>query len=147
MPRYETTFILSPDLEEAALEKNIERYTGIITGRSGTIVKQERWGIRRLAYHIKKKSTGFYMHLVHESGPDVPRELERQFLLNENCLRHLTVRAQAPEPELDLKAQPVPGITAAVSPGGSPAGQEPEAGEIEEAGDWLGEGDRPGPNR
>lgn len=104
MRRYETTFILTPDLEETDLEKNIERYTNIITGRGGTIEKEDRWGLRRLAYEIKKRTQGYYVQLVHESGPDVPRELERQFILNENCLRYLTVLAAKPveEPETGL---------------------------------------------
>jgi len=96
MRRYETTFILSPDLEEAELEKNISRYSEIITSGGGTIEKEDRWGMRRLAYQIQKKSQGYYVQLVHQSGPEVPRELERQFLLNENCLRYLTVRAEKP---------------------------------------------------
>jgi len=99
MRRYETTFILAPDLEETDLEKNIERYTKIITGRGGTIEKEDRWGLRRLAYEIKKRTQGHYIQIVHESGPDVPRELERQFTLNESCLRHLTVLAEKPVEE------------------------------------------------
>jgi small subunit ribosomal protein S6 len=99
MRRYETTFILSPELEETELEKNISRYSEIITSRGGTVEKEDRWGMRRLAYMIRKKTQGYYVQLVHESGPEVPRELERQFLLNENCLRYLTVLAQKPVPE------------------------------------------------
>lgn len=105
MRRYETTFILTPELEETELEKNISRYSEIITSRGGTIEKEDRWGMRRLAYMIKKKTQGYYVQLVHESGPEVPRELERQFLLNESCLRYLTVLAQKPVPEF-LKASP-----------------------------------------
>lgn len=101
MRHYETTFILSPDLEETELEQNITRYSNIITAGGGTIEKEDRWGMRRLAYQIRKKTQGYYVQLVHESGPDVPRELERQFLLNENCLRYLTVRAQKPAPKVE----------------------------------------------
>ena len=105
MRRYETTFILTPDLEEVELEKNIERYTNIITGRGGTLEKEGRWGLRRLAYSIKKKTQGYYVHLVHESGQDVPHELERQFLLNENCLRYLTVLAEKPVADSKVDAK------------------------------------------
>ena len=103
MRRYETTFILSPELEETELEKNISRYSNIITAGGGTIEKEDRWGMRRLAYQIKKKSQGYYVQLVHESGPDIPRELERQFILNEDCLRYLTVLARKPIPEAEEK--------------------------------------------
>jgi len=155
MTRYETTFILSPDLEEAELEKNIERYAGIITGRGGTIVKHERWGMRRLAYQIKKKSTGYYTHLVHDSGPDVPRELERQFLLNENCLRYLTVRAEQRTAEVEFKA-PLgrvegTGFAGPGTPSGATAGREPDAkpavAQEEKPGDWSTAGDQDDPDK
>ncbi len=104
MRRYETTFILTPDLEETELEKNIERYKNIIATGSGIIEKEDRWGIRRLAYEIQKKTQGYYVHLVHNSEHTVPKELERQFLLNENCLRYLTIVAPPPPPEPEPEA-------------------------------------------
>ncbi len=105
MRLYETTFILSPDLEEADLEKNIQRYTKIITEHGGKIEKEERWGMRRLAYEINRKTQGFYVHMVHNSAPPTPSELERQFLLNEHCLRYLTVVAPKPAPVTEPKAK------------------------------------------
>ena len=111
MRRYETTFILTPDLEETELEKNIERYKNIITTGSGTIEKEDRWGIRRLAYEIQKKTQGYYVHLVHNSEHTVPKELERQFLLNENCLRYLTVVAPPPPPEPEAEVTAVAATT------------------------------------
>jgi len=126
MPLYETTFILSPDLEEADLEKNIERYTGIITGGGGKIEKEERWGMRRMAYEIKKKSQGYYVHVLHDSGPDIPRELERQFLLNEFCFRYLTVRAEKPAPEPEPKKTPFKDAPATAEPSGDKASASAE---------------------
>jgi len=126
MPQYETTFILTPDLEEADLEKNIERYTGIITGGGGKIEKEERWGIRRMAYEIKKKTQGYYVHVLHDSGPNIPRELERQFLLNEFCLRYLTVRAEKPVPEPEPKKPLVKEAPAEAEPSGD---KEPASAE------------------
>ena len=130
MRRYETTFILSPDLEEAEIEKNITRYTNIITTGGGTIEKDDRWGTRRLAYQIRKKTQGYFVQLVHESGPNIPRELERQFLLNENCLRYLTVLAQKPAPKpavvADTKA------AAAEKPAADTEGDKPEEPEADQ---------------
>lgn len=96
MTLYETTFIVDPQLQEEGWEKSITKYSEIIT-RNGAIQRSERWGLRRLAYPIKKRAQGYYVHLVHESAPSVPRELERQFLLDENCLRYLTVLADNPQ--------------------------------------------------
>lgn len=95
MKLYETTFIMDPQLLEEGWEKAIARYSEIIT-RNGEIKRIERWGLRRMAYMINKRTQGYYVHVVHESAPTVPRELERQFLLDENCLRYLTVVADNP---------------------------------------------------
>lgn len=95
MKLYETTFIMDPQLLDEGWEKAIARYSEIIT-RNGQIKRTERWGLRRLAYPIKKRTQGYYVHIVHESSPSVPREMERQFLLDENCLRYLTVLADNP---------------------------------------------------
>lgn len=95
MKLYETTFIMDPQLLEDGWEKAVARYSDIIT-RNGSIKRTERWGLRRMAYPIKKRTQGYYVHMVHESAPSVPRELERQFLLDENCLRYLTVVADNP---------------------------------------------------
>jgi small subunit ribosomal protein S6 len=92
---YETTFIMDPQLLEEGWEKAVARYSDIIT-RNGQIKRTERWGLRRMAYAIKKRTQGYYVHLVHESAPSVPRDLERQFLLDETCLRYLTVVADNP---------------------------------------------------
>lgn len=95
MKLYETTFIMDPQLLEEGWEKAVARYSDIIT-RNGQIKRTERWGLRRMAYPIKKRVQGYYVHVVHESAPSVPRDLERQFLLDENCLRYLTVVADNP---------------------------------------------------
>ena len=95
MKLYETTFIMDPQLMDDGWEKAVARYSEIIT-RNGQIKRTERWGLRRMAYLIKKRAQGYYVHLVHESAPSVPRDLERQFLLDETCLRYLTVVADNP---------------------------------------------------
>ena len=95
MKVYETTFIMDPQLQEEGWEKAISKYSDIIA-RDGAIQRTERWGLRRMAYPIKKRVQGYYVHVVHESATSVPRELERQFLLDESCLRYLTVIADNP---------------------------------------------------
>lgn len=95
MTLYETTFIMDPQLLEEGWEKAVAKYSDIIA-RGGVIKRTERWGLRRLAYPIKKRTQGYYVHVVHESAPSVPREMERQFLLDESCLRYLTVVADNP---------------------------------------------------
>ena len=96
MKTYETTFIMDPQLLEEGWEKAIARYGEIIT-RNGQIKRTERWGLRRLAYPIKKCTQGYYVHIIHDSAPAVPKDLERQFLLDETCLRYLTVLSDNPQ--------------------------------------------------
>lgn len=95
MKLYETTFILDPELKDEGWESAITKYSGIITG-AGTIKNVYRWGLRRMAYEILKRSHGYYVHIIHESESAVPSELERQFKLDEACLRYLTVLADNP---------------------------------------------------
>jgi small subunit ribosomal protein S6 len=96
MTLYETTYIIDPQLLDEGWEKSIAKYSDIIN-QNGRIKRVDRWGLRRMAYMIKKQSHAFYVHIVHESAGSVPRELERQFRLDETCFRFLTVLADNPQ--------------------------------------------------
>ena len=95
MNQYETTFIVDAQLKEEGWDSEIAKYSGIIN-QNGAIKQIDRWGVRRLAYEIQKQTHGYYVHVIYESAPSVPRELERQFQLDEHCIRHLTVKADNP---------------------------------------------------
>ena len=84
MKLYETTFIADAQLKDEGWEAMIDKYSGIIT-QNGSIKQIDRWGVRRLAYEINKQTHGYYVHVIYESAPSVPRELERQFQLDETC--------------------------------------------------------------
>jgi small subunit ribosomal protein S6 len=96
LKQYETTIVMDAQLKEEGWEKAIDKYSAIIQ-RDGSIAQIDRWGVRRLAYEINKQTHGYYVHLIHESKPSVLRELDRQFKLDENCLRYLTVVADNPK--------------------------------------------------
>ena len=146
MTIYETTYIMDPQLQDEGWEKSIAKYSDIINA-NGRIKRLERWGLRRMSYMIKKQTHGFYVHIVHESAGSVPRDLERQFRLDETCLRYLTVlgdnpqyleemdKAKAARPAtLDEGLATAAGPTAATPPlsvpeaGAPSAGTEPPAG-------------------
>jgi small subunit ribosomal protein S6 len=57
---YETVFIVTPVLSEAQMKEAVEKFRGVITGKGGEIINEENWGLRKLAYPIQKKSTGFF---------------------------------------------------------------------------------------
>jgi len=92
MKKYETIFILDPDLEEEQTQSVIEKIKGIITQTNGEILKVEDWGKRKLAYEVKKKSKGHYF-LIHFLGTAaLLSELERNFRVMDAVIKFQSVR-------------------------------------------------------
>src|SRR5512139_3827003 len=92
MKKYETIFILDPDLEEGQALSAIEKAKGIITQTNGEILKVEDWGKRKLAYEVKKKPKGHYI-LIHFLGsPALLSELERNFRVMDAVIKFQSVR-------------------------------------------------------
>ena len=92
MRKYETIFILDPDLEEEQAQSTLEKVKGIITQTNGEILKVEDWGKRKLAYEVEKKPKGRYI-LIHFSGtPALLSELERNFRVMDAVIKFLSVR-------------------------------------------------------
>jgi small subunit ribosomal protein S6 len=89
--RYETILIAHVDLSEDELSSLIARYSTIITGQKGILVKVERWGKRRLAYVIKKQARGFYILIDYAGESAVVNELERNLKINDKILKFMTV--------------------------------------------------------
>ena len=94
MRKYETIFILDPDLEEEQAQSLIEKVKGIITQGNGEILKVEDWGKRKLAYEVKKKPKGHYI-LIHFLGsPALLSELERNFRVMDAVIKFQSVRLE-----------------------------------------------------
>lgn len=109
MPAYETTIIFDPLIDDSALEKEIEKITNQISTDNGTINTIQRWGLKRLAYQIKKKQQGNYVHIVFDGPPVLPKALEQNFRVNEAVLRYLTVLSEGAgvtRPELEQISTP-----------------------------------------
>jgi len=90
--QYETVFILTPILSEAQAKDAVEKFTAIITSNGATIVHEENWGLRKLAYPIQKKNSGFY-HVVEYTANEgnVVDVLETEFRRDERILRFMTI--------------------------------------------------------
>lgn len=88
---YETVFILTPVLSEEQMKDTVEKFKSVITERGGEIVHQENWGLKKLAYPIQKKNTGFYTVLEFKAGADVIKTLEVEYHREEKVMRHLVV--------------------------------------------------------
>ena len=92
MNHYETVFILTPVLSDAQMKEAVDKVKEVITSANGTIVNEENWGLRKLAYPIQKKSTGFYNLVEFDADPSTIKKLETQFRRDERMLRWLTFR-------------------------------------------------------
>jgi len=96
---YETVLVLSPDLDEAALNVEVKKVEEIITSNKGKIISRDNWGSRELAYKIQKKTHGFYVLVVFEAEAGVVGEIDRALGINDNFLRHLCVKKDKHAPD------------------------------------------------
>ena len=92
MNNYETVFILAPVLSDAQMKEAVDKFTGLLKQEGAVIVNEENWGLRKLAYPIQKKSTGFYQLVEFQANPDVIAKLETNFRRDERVIRFLTFR-------------------------------------------------------
>jgi len=92
MNRYETVFILTPVLSEDQAKEAVAKFRDLITQSEGTIKHEENWGLRKLAYPIDKKSTGFYNLIEFESNPEFIKQFEIAFRRDERVMRFLVVK-------------------------------------------------------
>ncbi len=92
MNHYETVFILTPVLSDVQMKEAVEKFKTILTDQGATIVNEENWGLRKLAYPIEKKTSGFYILLEFDAEPSVIAKLEIQFRRDERVIRFLTFR-------------------------------------------------------
>lgn len=99
MPYYENIFIARQDISAAQVETLADQFTAIIEQGGGSIAKREYWGLKSLAYKIRKNRKGHYVLFNIDASSDAVREMERNMGLNEDVLRHLTVRLEAIDPE------------------------------------------------
>ena len=92
MNHYETVFILTPVLSDVQMKEAVEKFKAILVAEVAEIVNEENWGLRKLAYPIQKKSTGFYQLLEFNADPSVIAKLEINFRRDERIIRFLTFR-------------------------------------------------------
>jgi len=90
--RYETVFILTPVLSEDQAKEAAQQFSQFLKQQNATIIHEEAWGLRKLAYPIQKKSTGFYFLIEFSTeNPHLVRDLETAYKRDERVLRYLTV--------------------------------------------------------
>ncbi len=104
MLQYETIFVTEPTVTDEEIDELLKGYEGVVTSAQGKVLKVEKWGKRRLAYPISRREEGIYVLMVVECPPQMVKELERRYRMNDRILRHLTVRV---EHEAQLGPSPI----------------------------------------
>jgi small subunit ribosomal protein S6 len=105
MPSYETLCVLHPEIPETRVKEITAWMQKIVENGQGTIRQVEEWGIRDLAYRLKKQRRGYFVRLEYDSQPQALKELERNLRLSEDILRFLSVARGAPPTPTQAPAQ------------------------------------------
>lgn len=92
MNSYETVFILTPVLSEDQAKEAVQKFESEIQSWGGKVKHSESWGLRKLAYPIQKKSTGFYFMSEFQAEPSVIAEMELMLKRDERVMRFLTIK-------------------------------------------------------
>jgi len=97
MPFYENVFIARQDVSSQQVDAMTEEFTKLISENGGQVQKTEYWGVRGLAYRIKKNRKGHYVLMNIDAQSDSLLELERQMRLHEDVLRYMTIKVDVLE--------------------------------------------------
>ncbi|WP_428225749.1 30S ribosomal protein S6 [Flavobacterium sp.] len=91
MNHYETVFILNPVLSETQVKETVSKFEDLLTSKGAKIVAKEDWGLKKLAYEIQNKKSGFYNLMQFEASSEVLATLEVEYRRDERVMRFLTV--------------------------------------------------------
>lgn len=97
MNLYEMVFIARHDLSPSQVDSIVQDYTQVFSNYKGRVVKQEYWGLKTLAYRIKKNRKGHYVLLEIEASSQALQEVERQMRINEDILRYMSIKVDQHE--------------------------------------------------
>lgn len=90
--QYETVFIITPVLSDAQMKETVQKFKDLLKERGAEMVHEEHWGLKKLAYPIQKKSTGFYHLLEYQMEGSEIAEMELEMKRDERLMRFLTVK-------------------------------------------------------
>ena len=94
MNQYEAVFILTPVLSDQQMKETATKFVSFLKDEGAEIINEENWGLKKMAYPIEKKSTGFYNLLEFKADPSVIKKLETAFRRDERVIRFLTVKME-----------------------------------------------------
>ncbi|HMP99399.1 MAG TPA: 30S ribosomal protein S6, partial [Cyclobacteriaceae bacterium] len=91
MKNYETVFILNPVLSEDQMKDTVDKFVKVLKKANAEVFNIEQWGLKKLAYPIQKKSTGFYNLIEFTATPETVNTLETEYRRDESVMRFLTI--------------------------------------------------------
>ena len=92
MNQYETVFILTPVLSDEQMKEPVAKFKSLLTDNGAEILNEEAWGLKKMAYAIDKKSTGFYCLIEFKGEPTIVNTLETGYRRDERVIRYMTTR-------------------------------------------------------
>ena len=92
MNQYETVFILTPVLSDDQAKETVAKFAALLKKNGAEIINEENWGLKKMAYAIDKKSTGFYYLIEFKAEPSVINTLETGYRRDEKVIRFMTVK-------------------------------------------------------
>ena len=90
--KYETIYIINPEVEEQGIKELVGKFNTLIETEGGKVSETQEWGLKRLAYPIKKKEQGYYVLVNFEAKPESIVELERVYKITDSVMKFITVR-------------------------------------------------------
>ena len=90
--QYETVFILTPVLSDAQMKDAVEKFKKVLTDNGAELLNEESWGLRKLAYPIQHKSTGYYQFFEFTAPGELVKTLEIEYKRDERIMRFLTTK-------------------------------------------------------
>ena len=92
MNQYETVFILTPVLSDEQMKETVAKFRNLLTDNGAEILNEEAWGLKKMAYAIDKKTTGFYCLIEFKGEPTIVNTLETGYRRDERVIRYMTTR-------------------------------------------------------
>ncbi len=94
MPQYESIFIVRPSLTDEETEKVVEKVKGVLQRTGASVVKQENWGKKRLAYEVRRERKGTYIYFNFTSPGESVAELERSYRIEDAVIKFMTIKLE-----------------------------------------------------
>lgn len=92
--KYESIYIINPEVDAEGIKGLVEKFNALIESEGGKVIETNEWGMKKLAYPIKKLTQGYYVLVNFEAKPEFIDELERVYKITDSVIKFITVRKE-----------------------------------------------------